>query len=413
MASLDNAFVARQPIFDRRRKLWGYELFIRQCGEDHCSLSTEEIYLDSTLIADGYSVGAKGVGSDKFICINIGLQTILEDAHAALPKQSVVLGIKAGEDPSRAKALLNQVKKQGYRVCLDYGEVLEEHQSILGLADFLKVSFSDFTPKEIIAIRSKLKKYDCALIAANVEDWQAVEGAKALGFNYFQGYFFSKPEIVPGRKVSNEQASFLRLLRVLAGENIEPQKVLAVISSEPTLAYRLLRYINSPAFGVSNEIASLDRAVHMLGFQPLRSWALAACITCIDNSDKGCVLSWHSLHRAQFLRLAAENNLTSDWNPESAFLLGLFSNIDAVFGAPMADILDDLPLSALLKDALLGKNKMCEWLQLLQALEKGQCQTVQDAILKMGVSAFKASRLYLHATRLASETMLAGEEGRN
>ncbi|MDK2957048.1 MAG: hypothetical protein PWQ57_2544 [Desulfovibrionales bacterium] len=413
MASLDNVFVARQPIFNRRRNLWGYEVFIRHCGENQCSSIDDEAYADSALIADGYSVGAKGLGPDKFICINIGSRAILENAHLALPNQSVVLEIKAVDDISQAKALLEQVKKQGYRVRLSYSKVLGENESILQLAHCIKVDFFDFEPKEIIGIRSKLKKYDGELIAANVDDWQSFEGAKVLGFNYFQGCFFSQPEIVPGRKVSNERTSFLRLLRVLADEDIQPQKVLAVISSEPTLAYRLLRYINSPAFGVSNEISNLDRAVCMLGFQPLRSWALAACITCVDDSDKGSALGWYSLHRAQFLRLAAENDLISGWSPESSFLLGLFSNIDAVFGAPMEDILDDLPLSEVLKDALLGKNEMSEWLQLLQALEKGQLRVVQDAIFRMGVPAFKASKLYLHATRLANETMLAGAEGLN
>ncbi len=408
MPPLDNVFVARQPIFDRKRNIWGYEFFFRQCGDHACALITDERAADSSIIADGFSVGLKGLGEGKVICLNISLETLLDRAHLALPAKSVMLEVAAGEDPGRARHLCKEAKSQGYRITLEDYVGREEVEPLLQLADMVKINFADHEPRRIMALRNQLKDFKGSLIAAKVEDWQAFEGAKALGFHFYQGYFFSLPEIAPGRKISGEQASLLRLLRVLADSETDIEQVLSVIASEPPLVYRLLRYINSPAFGLSCEGSSMQRAVHLLGMQRPRCWAKVACISDMDSSDKGSELSWCALHRAQFLKLLAENNLAHGWEPESMFLLGLFSNIDAVLGVPMEGILGELPLAGDIKSALLGLNDMSGWLALLKDLEMARGDEVQRSIEQMGVPAFKASKLYLHATRLAAEAMQAG-----
>jgi EAL and modified HD-GYP domain-containing signal transduction protein len=409
MPPLDNIFVARQPIFDRRRNIWGYELFFRQCGDDACALITDEKAADSSIIADGFSVGVKGVGDDKTICVNVSLQALADKAYLALPAKSVLLEVPLAENERRTRQLWTQAKQDGYRIAMGNYRGQEALDSVLGMAEAVKVNFADFESQEVMRIRSRLKKHACTPVAAKVEDWQAFEGAKALGFQYFQGYFFSRPEIVPGRKISSEQASLLRLLKVLADKDADIDKVMEVIASEPPLVYRLLRYINSPAFGLSSEISSLQRAVHLLGFNPLKSWAMVACISDMDCSEKGSELSWIALHRAQFLRLLAENGLVTGWDPETMFLLGLFSNIDAVLASPLEDVLAELPLSGDLKGALLGENEMSGWLRLLEDLETGRRERVQESIQRMAIPAFKASKLFLQATRLATEALQAGE----
>lgn len=407
MEHQESVFVARQPIFDRRRNIWGYELFFRNCGQDTSALITDPAAATRAVIADGFAIGTKGLPAGKAVCLNICHQDVLDSSPLALPPKTVVLEISMAEAPRVSMAALQDLKAKGYRIALDGYGGQKGMDALLRLADTVKINFAGHSSQEIVAMRTRLKDFACGLAASKVEDWEAFEGARALGFQYFQGMFFSAPEMVPGRKIPSGRTTRMRLLKALAAPNTDLAEVVEVFSADPPLTYRLLCYINSPAFGLNTKVSSLKHAVSLLGLQPLKRWAMAALISDHDRSDKGSELSWISLHRALFLRLLAENGLASGWDPDSLFLLGLFSNLDSIMGLPMASVLEDLPLEPRLKEALVQSDAdSAAWLGLLHGLEGGDQALMRGSLTKLEIPAQRAAVLYMSASTLAAEAMM-------
>jgi EAL and modified HD-GYP domain-containing signal transduction protein len=403
MNDQDSVFVARQPIFDRHRTIWGYELFFRKCGADSCALLSDPSAATLSVIADGFAIGTRGLARHKTVCLNICHRDVLDHSALALPPKNVLLEIPMAEAPGIALPDLQELQQKGYRIALDGYQGQDGLDGLLHLVDLVKINFANHEPKQILCMRARLKAFDCGLAASKIESWEAFEGAKALGFQYFQGEFFSAPETLPGRSIPSGRTTRLRLIQALANPDMNLAEIVGIFSSDPPLSYRLLSYINSPAMGLGSEVTSLKHAIALLGLKPLRHWAMAALISDYDRSDKGSELSWISLHRALFLKLLAENGLAGDWAPETLFLLGLFSRIDAILGLPMGQVLENLPFEPRLKDALTQQDPAApNWLSLLKCLESDSQEQTRDILARFKIPANMAAVLYMTATKLAT-----------
>ncbi len=407
----DSLFVARQPIFDRKKNIWGYELLFRKCETDkHAPILNPEA-ATASIIADGFIIGSRGLNPGKAICINFSLKSLLDSAALALPKGMVYLEIPASETLTIPREQLSMLKKNGYKLSLDNYQGQDMDDDYLQIADIIKISFSDCDPQKIMQIRSKLKAFKSKLAAIKVEDWTAYEGAKALGFQFFQGYFISQPEIVSGRKVPSGKISRLRLLQTLYEEDLEVEKFVKIISSDPALVFRLMRYINSPGFGLISEVTSIKHAVNLLGLMKMKHWAIAAIIADIDSSDKGDELSWLAIQRAFFLQCVAERGFAKDFDPESMFLLGLFSTLDSLMGMAMHQVMAELPLESWLKSELTGKaEQRSTWISMLEHLENGSLDKVQDSLSRLAMPASKAAALYMEAGKMTYEALHGSEK---
>lgn len=405
-AAPGSLFVARQPIFDRNQDVWGYELLFRKCETDTCALIQNPVAATASIIADGFIIGSKGLEPGKTVCINFSLKTLLDTAALALPQGVVCLEIPVSEAATIPKEQFSMLRNSGHKLSLDNYHGQDLDSEYLEVADIIKISFSDITPRQIMQIRFKLKAFKTKLLAMKVEDWNAYEGAKALGFQYFQGYFFSQPEIVSGRKVCSGKLSRLRLMQAIYSEDLDVDRIVEVISSDPALVFRLLRYINSPGFGLICKVTSLRHAANLLGLLTLKNWATAAIIADIDSSDKGTELSWMAIQRAFFLQRAAEKGFAADTDPEGMFLLGLFSTIDSLMGMTMDQVMDELPLESWLKSALLGLDEQKPpWIPMLEHLEHGRLDKVQDSLTRLGIPASKATGIYMEAAKLTYEAL--------
>ena len=407
-------FVARQPIFDRKKDIWGYELLFRNCETDKYALILDPVAATASIIADGFIIGSRGLEPGKTICINFSLKTLLDSAALALPRGMVCLEIPASEAATIPQEQLSMLKENGYTLSLDNYQGQDLGGDYLQMADIIKISFSDNDPRKIMQIRSKLKAFKSKLAAMKLEDWAAYEGAKALGFQLFQGYFFSQPEILSGRKVPSGKISRLRLLQKLYAEDLDVEQFVRLISSDPALVYRLMRYINSPGFGLISEIISIKHAVNLLGLTTLKHWATAAIIADIDSSDKGAELSWLAIQRAFFLQRAAERGFAKDFDPESMFLLGLFSTLDSLMGMTMDQVLAELPLEPWLKSALTGQDEQrSPWISMLEHLENGSLEKVQDSLSRLAMPSSKAAALYMEAGKMTYEALHGSENNPN
>ncbi len=398
----DKVLVARRPIFDAKRTIWGYEMVFRRCGDKGCDLVEKADERTAETLGRSLDMGMKGLAGGKKLCIRITLMDVLERLTDELPPQSVIWVLPEGKELHIGRQTWLGLKGEGYSLALPYAG--EHNAQTMKMADMAVIDVHEHEPDEVRQWVAELSKTSCTLMAANIRNWEAFQAAKKQGFQLFKGEFFTQPEIAPGKKMASGVATRLRLLKALNDPDAGIDDIVGVIASDTPLSYRLLKYINSPAFSLSKEVSSIRHAAVLLGLRPLRTWAMVAVVADMDGSEKGVEVSWRALHKAFFLKLLSENGYAPGWDPEAFFLVGLFSNIDAILGLPMKDVLKDLPLAPELKKALLGKDAVYSaWDQVIQELEFSHMETVRDMLVKLKAPAGKAAQMYMQATVKASE----------
>ena len=393
-------YVVRQPTFDKKKSLWGYELFFHGCDDDGCRFIHNPDAEEISKVVDGLPRLTKGLPPNSLISLNACLFLDFEGLADILPPEQVILNCPCDRPNPELLAKAPLLREMGYRLSVAPYDGSPHAEELLEHAGIVKIDFS-LDPKQIMSLRSKLRS-NYILIADNVMDWEEFEGAKALGFDYFQGPFFAEAETVRGQKIPTHRSTRLYLMSALSGDDVDLEKVINIIASDPPLAYRLLQFINSPAFGFRAEVDAIKRAVALMGVRPLRSWAMLVLISDMDTSDKGNELAWNTLQRALFLKLVGET-IPQGTDPDKLFLLGMFSNIEAVIGIPLDDILTEVRLDTAINDALKSETgKLAPWIKLLRALDSKEQAALNTLLDQVGLPSPKAATLYMQASELAS-----------
>ncbi|RMF46131.1 MAG: HDOD domain-containing protein, partial [Deltaproteobacteria bacterium] len=224
-----------------------------------------------------------------------------------------------------------------------------------------------------------LRRHKVRLLAEKVETYEQYEQCKELNFDLFQGNFFRRPDVVEGRKLPESKLAILRALQqVLTAEALD--ELHDVVKQDVGLSYRLLKYINSAAFGLRQEVASIEQAMSLLGLNKLRRWLSLLALTSLGDG-KPTELVKTALYRAHFLESLA--GLLGERETGDDFLLGMFSVLDALLDQPMEQALEDLSLPGEVRQALLDDSApMAHKLKLVLALDAGDWEAVNAWCLK-------------------------------
>lgn len=387
-------FVARQPIFDASESVWGYELLFRHSDLVATALVPDQDVATASVIADGFSMAREGVDPGRKIFINFPFNLILQETTLALPKDVCIIEILESVQPTpQILAALKRIKENGYILALDDFVGQPGFEPFLELADIVKVDVFGQSPLNIIKFSQQLKKYGCQLLAEKVETSQVYQLTKSLGFSYFQGFFFSKPEMVQGRKIPTEKMARMRLLQEMAREEYEVRNLARIISTDISLSYRLLKYLNSAYLAFSRKIESITQAITMVGGQFLKQWLMVVILSDIDNGDLAQELIFTSMSRGRFLELMAQSlEKKSPYSPETMFLLGLFSKLDVLLGQSMQEIMASMPLHQEIKAAFFGeRNRAAAWLDLAVSIDAGNWPHIQEMLSGFGIAPEKAA----------------------
>jgi len=224
----------------------------------------------------------------------------------------------------------------------------------------------------------------------------------AWGYCYFQGYFFSKPVILTRKDIPASKLSYLKLMQEIKMADLDVVRIEEIIKREISFSYRLLKYINSSAFGFRQEIRSIRQAVSLLGKRDLLKWVSLNAMCCIQD-DKPPELIVTAVVRAYFGELVALR-LGKKQHGSDVFLMGLFSLIDALLDTPLTTILDELPVSQEIKEALLGQEGFFYNInQLTISYERADWTAVLDYTKKLGIPENELSELYLQTLTWARE----------
>lgn len=343
-------FVGRQPIFDRDRRVVAYELLYRtgvtaQAGVLDGDCATARVLVNAFL-----EIGLEELVGPHRAFVNFTANMLGDGSVLALPPERVTIEVL--EDAEVDAALVEAVRslrEKGYRIALDDFVWHERWEPLLELAEVVKVDVPSLSPPELARDVERLRGRGLTLLAEKVETQEQFEALRALGFDLFQGYFFARPNVVGSRRLPANQLAVLRLLAALQDPEIDSLDVEPLISADAGLSYKLLRYMNSPFFGLSRPIDSIRRALAYFGVLPLKRWVSLLALSSVRSATPELLRA--GLVRARLCELLAERSGAAD--PQPFFTTGLLSILDALLDRPMAEILAELPLAPATAAAIL------------------------------------------------------------
>ena len=404
-----DTFLARQPIFDRHGQVFAYELLYRcstnnEAGEAPGARGTAKLLLN----AFG-TFGIDTVTGGKRAFINLTRDFLVSGYPLILPAPLVVLEILEDVEPDGEviAAALALVDK-GYSLALDDFVYERKFHELLGIAEIVKLDLMALANGGLDAQVEALAPYHRRLLAEKVETHEQYAAAHDLGFDYFQGYFFSRPVVMVAQDLPGATLAALKSMReVLAVRELEELE--EVITTDLSLSYRLLRLINSAAFGLLAEVSSIRQALTLLGIVAVKKWLSLILLTDI-GTDKPAELLRLSLIRAKMLE--ALTAAADAGRSAQAFTVGLFSAIDAFLDRPMAEALEPLRFPTESIEALLHhRGPLGELLALVIAYERGAWSRVVGEAAHVGVEETTLSASYLAAITWVEEALASGLGG--
>jgi c-di-GMP-related signal transduction protein len=394
-------FIARQPIFDEKLKLFAYELLFRANSQNVFQPRKEassSVIVDSLMLFDLPTL----IGSAKAF-INLDESALLRGAARLLPPGQVVIEILETVAPTPAAVqLCKGLCDSGYVLALDDFVCHPKWDPLLPLATFLKVDFRSADSDTRRAIVQRFRGRGIQLLAEKVETQAELQEARSLGYTLFQGYFFCKPAMVAAREIPGNKLNCLRLLEAVAPVEFSREAVEGLLKNDPSLVYKLLRYLNSPLLGLRGEVHGVRDAISLLGETEFRRWVSIVAIVAMA-ADKPPELIRTALTRAFFCEgISLPLGMTSQ--SSDLFLMGLLSVTDALLDRPIEQVLSSLPVSPDVRTALCGgANRFREVYDTLLAYERGDWETLSSVADNIGSAEARVPDCYQSAaTRAAS-----------
>ncbi len=397
-------FIARQPIFDVAQKVYAYELLFRS-GLDNYFDCDDIDHASTSVIANSFLLfGIDEMTGGRRAFLNCTRKVLVEDLATSLPKQHAVIEILETVEPDdEVIAACKRLKEMGYTLALDDFVYHQKFEPLLDLADIVKVDFLLSGPGERQRMSTLLRRRGIRMLAEKVETQEDFEQAVAMGYEFFQGYFFSKPIILSRRDIPTNKLQYLRVLKEIHSPEIDFPRMAQTVQSEIALSYKLLKLINSAAFGLRHKVSNIVQALSLLGEREVRTWVSLLAISAMAD-DKPAELVINSLIRARFCDQAARL-IGEESQRAELFLMGLFSQLDAILDRPLSELLDEIQVAPLIRQALLGEDCMLhQFLELTVALERGYWDRLHSIAAKLELDELILSETYLDAVRWAQET---------
>jgi len=383
IAQYGDVFVGRQPILSPNMQTIGYEVLYRNCEIGQAIFSDEGVATATVLLNTYLDIGLEHVVGSHLAFLNIPKQFLLERYCEALPKNRVVLEILENVEPTpQVLEALTSLAQQGYTIALDDFEYHDRFRPFLEIADIVKVDVLGKSHDQLQQTVSQLQDSRVRLLAEKVESREVFEMCKQLGFYYFQGYFFFRPDIIRGRQIPANRIALLELMGKIQDPHIPFKGLVEHIRNDLSLSYKVLRYVNSAYVGLPKRVDSIDHAACMVGIDRIRTWA--TLIIMASGQTQATEILIIALVRAKMCeRLGHRLGASS---PEKYFTMGLLSVLEALYESPMQDILEKLPLPEDIVEALInGTGEMGLVLSSVKAYEEGEWMELKHLQLEPSV----------------------------
>jgi EAL and modified HD-GYP domain-containing signal transduction protein len=401
---MSNSIVARQPILNRKKETVAYELLFRTFNKEKefdGSQATAEVITSSLDL-----IGLDNLTGGKHAFINFTAELIKSEIADLLPQKKI--GIEILEDIKIDQELISssqKVKDSGHILLLDDFIYQEELIPLIEMADIIKIDFLQTTGQRRKEIMEEIKSNhnpDVKFLAEKIENYEEFQTAYQMGYDYFQGYFFTKPDTISTRKIPSYKFNYLQVINELNMPEPDFREISKIIKNDISMSYSLLRTINAAIYGY--KVSSIKQAAALLGLNKLKKWAMLYFIKGLSD-DKPDALFNNTLVRAKMAELIALNlNLQS--KSSEYYTARILSMLDAYLDRPLKNIIKELSLTDEVKKAILNQEgKMGEILKLISYFEKADWKQVEKIELKYDLDSEVIFELYREAIAAAAQTI--------
>lgn len=400
-----DVFVARQPIFDTHERVYAYELLFRAGLENYCPQGNLDHAAAHVLENAWLTFGLPTLVGSKRAFVNFTRQLLVTGYGSTLPAESTVIELLETIEPDPdVVAACRKLKDLGYQIAADDYVHRPGLEPLLELADIVKVVFRDGDPEEQAANVRRIAGDRPKLLAEQVETHEEYRQAVDLGFDYFQGYFFCKPEVLSERALTGSRMSYLKLFQAVNRPELSIDELDAAISNDVALTHRFLKYLGSAVFSWRAPISSVRQGLVLLGKSPTQRWVSLIALSEMGGDKPQEVLVNAAVRARCCETLAHDAGLPA--RDSELFLLGALSLIDAMLDQPMEEVLKKLPLSDDLKSALTGQtNELKPVLDFVVSYEQGDWATCGALASKLGIEDGKTPNRYRDAISWANEVL--------
>lgn len=395
-------YIARQPIFNRNMDVYGYELLYRRSinnfyeGKDDNS-STAELINNAflTMRFEELTGGTRGF-------INFSEEMIENEIHLLLPKEVVIIEIlERVKVTDKVIEACKKMKRNGYKLALDDFVFDESYLPLIEIADIIKIEFTS-VPYE--SQRELIKKYGYRIkfLAEKIETREEYQLSLEMGYDYFQGYFFSKPVIVKSKELVGLNVNLVRILDELNKKEPRYQRITEIIESDLGLSFKLLKIVNAVIFGSRRKIYSIKQALVMFGIDDIKKWIYLLMLKETQNNENKELIK-SSLVRGKLMELMAFEIGMNNKHFE-LYLTGMFASIDVLLDQSMEEILKELPFDIEVKNALLGQdNEFRKILDIVLNYEMLNWSKLEGQGLFINITQTRFMDMYIEALKWVME----------
>lgn len=394
----ETRYIARQPIFDASRNLYAYELLFRSGNMQYCVAPDPDAATIST-IDFSLLLGQDSLTDRLPAFVNCTRELLIDGTVTALPRDLCVLEILETVEPdAEVLSACAKLRRLGYRLAIDDFAGATSREPLIELADIVKVDFSLTNEAMRAAIASRYSRRGLEMLAEKVETNEEFEAARNYGYRLFQGFFFCKPMTLSATDIRCLHPAYVDLLSAVYDSDFDVDAINNAIRQEPSLCYRLLRYLNSAAFGVY-PVRSISHAIAMLGQREMQKWVSIVTVIAMAG-PRSTELIRLALQRGRFAELLADRIGVK--YPTEYFLAGVFSLADAMLNRELGLVIGALPLSSTVKDALAGRNnQITDALRLAVSCEHADWINFSEYCLRLSITESDAWKRYEEARKWA------------
>lgn len=367
-------YLGRQPILDRNQALFGYELLFRNAPVGPANINTSPLSATAAVVAHAAQLGMERTIGDAIGFVNVDADAILSDIFGFLPREKLVLEVSGASELAPAVlARISELVSHGFRFSLDeINPDSAQLASLLPMFEYVKLSMRDLPLDGLVKLAPRFKQDGKKLVASKVENRDEFKNCLDLGCDYFQGYYFAKPVIMSGKKLSPSQMAVMELMTLVTSD-ADNAEIERAIKKDVSLALNLLRLVNTPAVGARQRIDSLSQAVHVLGRRQLQRWLQIMLYA--EPGKRGhsmTPLLMLATTRGRLLELLATKLRPAHRHvADIAFTVGIMSLMDTLFGIPMKEILAQIPMGDEVGEALMFRGGFFgDLLKLAECIER-------------------------------------------
>lgn len=398
-----NLFVARQPIFDTHGVVYGYELLFRD-GLNAGFPKVDPDAATSQIIAESPAlIGLESMTGGRKAFVNITRDLLLSESTTLLPPHFTVLEILESVAPDDdALRACRAMKAAGFQIALDDFTPRDRGSRLVEVADIVKVDFLLTASGELSGLVRELKRRGVRILAEKLETEESHREALGLGFDLFQGYFFSKPMLMSSRCIPGVRLQYLQVLREIQRPEIDLGFVERVIKNDLSLSYRLLRHLGSAYYAARDPVHSIRQALMVLGEREIRKWVSVVALANLAG-DRPQELVAQAMVRARLCEeLATVAGLAGEG--EDCFLMGMFSLVDAIIGCPLEQALTGIRVSDEVRDSLLSnRGRLRPLLDYVQAWESGDWHRIASLTQTLGIPEADVPQMIRDALSFAAD----------